>query len=127
MSKVLIFYTIDEPNNTAKCKKCKKTLKYVKKQTKGLWDHLGSCSKTDYEKHHPKYANKIEIDKQQNLLGLGFNKVDPAIQRQKQKEELVAGIVLRQNAALSFVEDVGVKQMFKDAYPDLKVFKRYCK
>jgi hypothetical protein len=36
------------------------------------------------------------------------------MRRQETKEELIAGILLRQNIALSFVEDPGVKQIFAD-------------
>jgi hypothetical protein len=86
-----------------------------------LWDHLYVCSRNAYDQSHPKEKQKKEAQQQKSLQELGFKKADASARRQETKEELIAGILLRQNIALPFVEDPGVKQIFADAYPDLKV------
>jgi hypothetical protein len=109
------------PNDSAKCLKCRQILNPGKGSTKGLWDHLKSCSPNAHAQSHPQEKQKNEARQQKSLQDLGFKKADASLRRQETKEELIAGILLRQNIALSFVEDPGVKQIFADAYPDLKV------
>jgi hypothetical protein len=107
--------------DSAKCRKCGQIKKSGKSSTKALWDHLNVCSPNAYAQSHPKEKQKKEAQQQKSLQDLGFKKADASLRRQETKEELIAGILLRQNIALSFVEDPGVKQIFAEAYPDLKV------
>jgi hypothetical protein len=63
---------------------------------------------------HPNEKQTNAARQQKSLQDLGFKKADASLIRQETKEELIARILLRQNIALSFVEDPGVKQIFAD-------------
>lgn len=78
----------------AKCKKCGKGIKMGKSSsTKALWDHLNSCSPSNYKKFHPAEMKKKDAIEQHKLEAMGFKNTTTDEQKQQAAEEMIAAIL----------------------------------
>ena len=80
-----------------------------------MWSHLQRCQKEIYEKLKATTSHK-ENAKISDFLTQKFDEQEIA-------DEMIASIMIRRNESYRFVEDPGVQQLFKKAYPHLKVAK----